>query len=331
MKRRNLLVTGMAALIGLAAGSASTSVHAQTYPTKTITIVVGFPPGGTNDLTARLLAPALSKELGQQVVVENRAGLGGRMAAGYVAEQQPGDGYTIYLFTRTTLPLGHLLYPNLKYDPVKDFEPIGRIGATPNILLVSSNVPAKDLKELMEYGKANPGKLNYGSVSTASPSIISFTALEKVAGATFTNIPYKSNGQLLTDLASGDAIQLHWDNLPTGIQQVKTGRVRAFAVDSEQRSAAAPDIPAVREFFPNFKTYDNYFGLLAPAGTPAAVLNRLDEALEKAVKDPDVVKSFAELGLTPLSETREELRAIMAADMAELPKFVTENNLIPAR
>lgn len=331
MKRRSVLMAGIAGLIGLTVGSAATDARAQAFPTKSVTIVVGFPPGGTNDLTARLIAPALSRDLGQQVVVENRGGLGGRMAASHVAEQKPGDGHTLYLFTRTTLPLGHLLYPNLKYDAVKDFEAVGLIGATPNILLVSSNVPAKNLKELMEYGKANPGKLNYGSVSIASPSIISFTALENASGAKFTGVPYQSNGQLLTDLASGDAIQLHWDNLPTGIQQVKTGRVRAFAVDSEQRSAAAPDVPAVREVFPNFKTYDNYFGLLAPAGTPVAVLDRLHAALGNAVKDPSVVKSFGELGMTPMSETRDGLKAIMAKDMQELPKFVKENNLIPAR
>jgi tripartite-type tricarboxylate transporter receptor subunit TctC len=270
-----------AALLAAAAPLA----HAQSYPSRTITLVVPFPAGGGNDALARLFAERMSKPLGQQVVVENRGGAGGTIATRAVAKG-PADGYTILLTYTGTLAINPSLYPNAGYDPRKDFAPIGAIGTLVSVLVMHPSLPIGSTGDLITYAKANPGKVNYGFVP-GTVGHISTEMFARSAGITLTNIPYRGNGNAIADLLGGHVSMMFLSILPV-IGPIQGGKLKALAVASPQRAPLLPDVPTIAESgLPGFSAIITY-GLAAPAGTPRAIIQRLNRELNAALDDGEM-------------------------------------------
>jgi tripartite-type tricarboxylate transporter receptor subunit TctC len=288
----------------LAAGSAAA---AQDYPTRPVTLVVGYAPGGGNDAMARIAGELMSRPLGQQIVIENRGGAGGSIATRAVAKAAP-DGYTLVIGGTGTLAINPTLYGNIGYDPRKDFAPVGLIGASQLVILVNASVPAHSLKELIAYGKANPGKLNYASAGVGSGIHLSTEYFRHAAGIEMTHIPYKGSGPALTDLVGGH-VNLYFSSMPPAIGLVKEGKVRALAVTGPVRSPVFPELPTVAEAaLPGFEAVLHY-GIVAPAGTPKPIIDKLNAALRSAVMTDEFKQKLAADGTEPLASTPEEYAA----------------------
>ncbi|HXX07600.1 MAG TPA: tripartite tricarboxylate transporter substrate binding protein [Pseudolabrys sp.] len=280
---------------------------ASDYPNHPITLIVPYAPGGGNDVVARAVADPMSKSLGQPVVIENRGGAGGSVGTRQVAKSPP-DGYTLGLGGTGTLAVDPTLYPNVGYDPRKDFAPIGLIATTPLIVLVNESVPARNVQELVALAKTQPGKLNYASAGTGSGIHLGTVLFAESAGINITHIPYKGSGPALTDLLGGH-VQIYFSSLPPAVGLVKEGKLRALAVTSLKRSASFPDIPTVAEQgLPGFEAVLHY-GIVAPAGTPRPIVDKLNGALRAALNDPTVNGHLATEGAEPLPTTPEEYAA----------------------
>src|SRR5215470_11016342 len=274
--------------------SAAPSAHAQTYPSRPITLVVPFPAGGGNDALARLVAERMSKTLGQQVVVENRGGAGGTVATRAVAKG-PADGYTILLTYTGTLAINPSLYPNAGYDPRKDLAPIGAIGTLVSVLVMHPSLPIGTTAELIAFSKANPGKVNYGFVP-GTVGHISTEMFARSAGITLTNIPYRGNGNAIADLLGGHVSMMFLSILPV-IGPIQGGKLKALAVASPQRSPLLPDVPIIT------------YGLAAPAGTPRVIVDRLNKELNAALEDGELRARVATEGGQALPGTPEDYTA----------------------
>jgi tripartite-type tricarboxylate transporter receptor subunit TctC len=273
--------------------SAAPSSHAQTYPSRPITLVVPFPAGGGNDALARLVAERMSRTLGQQVVVENRGGAGGTIATRAVGKG-PADGYTILLTYTGTLAINPSLYPNAGYDLRKDFAPIGAIGTLLSVLVMHPSLPIGSTADLISYAKANPGKINYGFVP-GTVGHISTEMFARSAGITLTNIPYRGNGNAIADLLGGHVSMMFLSILPV-IGPIQGGKLKALAVASPQRSPLLPDVPTIAESgLPGFSAIITY-GLAAPAGTPRAIVERLNKELNAALADGELRTRLAAEG-----------------------------------
>jgi tripartite-type tricarboxylate transporter receptor subunit TctC len=275
----------------------------KTYPTRPIMLVVPFPAGGGNDALARLVAERMSKTLGQQIVVENRGGAGGTIATRAIAKSLP-DGYTLLLAYTGTFAINPTLYPHAGYDPRKDFAPIGSIGTLTSVLVTHPSVPAKTPTELIAYAKVNPGKVNYAYVP-GTVGQISTEMFAKAAGIKLTNIPYKGNGNAITDLLGGHVSMMFISILPA-IGNIQAGKLNALAVASPSRAAVLPDVPTISEAaLPGFSAVITY-GLVAPAGTPRAIVERLNTELRSALADEELQKRIAAEGGQVLSGTVED-------------------------
>ena len=297
---------------------------AQDYPTKPVTLVVPFPPGGGNDALARVVAERLSRTLGQQVVVENRGGAGGTIATRAVSKSAP-DGYTILLSYTGTLAINPTLYPNAGYDPRKDFAPIGLIASLPSVLVVNPSMPARNTGELVDYAKANPGKINYAFVP-GTVGHITTELFAKSAGITITNIPYKGNGNALADLLGGHVSMMFLSILPI-IGNVKAGTLRALAVTTSTRSSLLPDVPTIAESgLPGFSAAIRY-GLVAPPGTPRPIIDRLSRELRAAVTSAEMRERLLREGAEPVASTPEEYAADIDADEKKWSVLVKSLNL----
>jgi tripartite-type tricarboxylate transporter receptor subunit TctC len=298
-------ITGFLAALAIATacGHATIPAAAQSYPAKPITLVVPFPAGGGNDALARLVAERMSKTLGQQVVVENRGGAGGTVATRAIAKSPP-DGYTILLTYTGTLAINPTLYPNPGYDPRKDFAPIGSIGTLTSVLVTHPSLPVRTTAELIAFGKANPGKINYAFV----PGTVGHIATEmfaRSAGISLTNIPYKGNGNAIGDLLGGHVSMMFLSILPV-IGNIQGGKLNALAVASPTRSALVPDVPTIAESgIPGFSAVITY-GLAAPAGTPRAIVERLNKELRAALDDETLRARLVSEGGQVLPGTPEE-------------------------
>lgn len=284
--------------------TATTAAHAQGYPMKPIRIIVPYPAGGTTDILARIAAVQLGERLKQPFVVENKAGANGAIGSVEVARAAP-DGYTLLMGTVSTHGINSAVYKSLPYDAVKDFAPVSIVASTPNIIAVHPSVPAKNLGELLALAKAQPGKLNYGSSSQGGSPHMSAELLKMMTGVDMVHIPYKGAAPMLTDLVGGQ-LQAGFDNLPSTINFVRAGKLRAIAVTTPLRWPGAPDIPTVAESGVPGYDVSGWFGLFAPAGTPKAILNTLQQTIAEAVSQPEVKKRLFDLGAQPVANTPDE-------------------------
>lgn len=300
------------------------SAQAQVYPEKPVRIVVPYPAGGTTDIIARVAATQLGQVLKQSFVVENRPGASGAIGSAEVARAAP-DGYTLLMGTASTHGINSALYKNLPYDAVKDFAPVTVVASTPNIIAVNPSVAVKTLPELIALAKAEPGKLNYGSTSAGGSPHMSGELLKMMSGIDVVHVPYKGAAPMLTDLIGGQ-IQIGFDNLPSTINFVRTGKLRAIAVTTAQRWPGEPDIPTVAETVPGYEV-SGWFGLLAPNGTPKPILERLQQALAQAVKTPGVSKQITDLGAQPVVNTPEQFAGQIKADVEKWQAVVNASGI----
>lgn len=305
MPARVLYLTGGGAIGLLTAAIALTTVAAaQNYPTRPITLVVPFPPGGSTTIVARIVTERMADAIGQQFVVDNRGGAGGTLGTRQVAKSAP-DGYTLALGYSGTLAIAPSLFPNLGYDVRADFAPIGRIGAAPSAVVVHPSFPARSVAELIAYAKANPGKVNYGSAGIGTVGHVAGEYFAIESGIKLVHIPYKGTGPAITDLLGGH-IPLSFSPIPAVHESAKSGLLRMLAVTSAKRSTLLPDIPTVAESgVPGFDAVLRY-GLVAPAGTPRAIIERLNTALRMALESKEVRNRLAIEGAEPLPSTPEE-------------------------
>jgi len=316
-RRRFLQLAAAATTVPTVARTA----RAQTYPVRPIRMVVGFAPGGPADVMARLIGQRMTITLGQPIVVENRAGAGGTIAARYVAESEP-DGYTLLLGNTSTLVISPLMYKNVGYDARKAFAPIARLGTTSDILVTNPKFPAKSLGELIVYAKANPGKLNYSTPGIGTPPHLIGEMLKLRAGVEIVHIPYKSGGQSIQAAIAGE-VQFTFENPAVALPLVQGGVARALAVTSEARHPQAPDVPTMVEAgLPDLQTI-TWTALFAPKGTPQPIVARVGAAVDQAMQDPAVSRRLAEIGadLPPPGEPRSP-RALAALVNSEVAKWV---------
>jgi tripartite-type tricarboxylate transporter receptor subunit TctC len=309
-----LIATALIAAFG--AGAAV----AQDYPSRPITLVVPFPPGGSTTIVARIVADKMSEALGQSIVVDNRGGAGGTVGSRAVAKS-PADGYTILLGYTGTLAIGPSLYGNAGYDPRSDFEPIGRIATAPNTLVVHPSLPVHSVPELIAYAKANPGKLNYGSAGIGTVSHVCGEYFATAAGIKITHVPYKGTGPAIIDLLGGH-IPMAFAPVPATHENATSGKLRMLAVTSAVRSTLLPNVPTIAETaLPGFEAVLRY-GLVAPAGTPRAIIEKLNAALNTALTSDDVRARLALDGAEPLPSTPADYGADIDREETQWSKVV---------
>ena len=298
----------------LAAGAAalpaiSRVAWAQTYPTRPVHIIVGFPAGGPTDIMARLIGQRLTERLGQQFVIENRPGASGNIATEAVANA-PSDGYTLLLVQPANV-INTTLYDKLKLNFIRDIAPIASISRIPLVMEVNPSVPAKTVPEFIAYAKANPGKVNMASGGNGAPSHVAGELFKMMAGVDMVHVPYRGNEPALVDLLGGQ-VQVMFTPIPASIEYIKTGKLRALAVTSAVRSEVLPDIPTVGDFLPGYEA-SSWEGVGAPKNTPAAIIDGLNKEINVALADPKMRARFADLGGT-----------VFAGSPADFGKFVTE-------
>jgi tripartite-type tricarboxylate transporter receptor subunit TctC len=305
-----------------AAGPAS----AQTaYPNRPINLIVPFAAGSGTDSVARLTAHHLSEALNQRIVVENRAGANGSIAANYVARAAP-DGYTLFMTTNTTHSANPSLMKTLNYDPVKDFTPVSRMGNLPFMLVTNPGIPARSVQELVAHARADPGKLTYASGN--STGIVSGETLKRRAGIDMLHVPYKSTPPALADVVSGQVSMMFID-LTTGMPQVKSGGVRPLAVTTRQRTALLPELPSMEEAGVADFDINSWNGIFAPAGTPTDIVDRLNAEIRKIVAKPEIKARFAEMGFDAFASTPEELGAFVQTELVKWTKMIKDAGIEP--
>ena len=288
------------------------SAHAQgVWPTKPVRIVVPFAPGGTTDILARALVPDLSRAFGQQFIVDNRAGAGGNVGAEIVA-RAPGDGYTLLMGTVGTHGINRALYAKLPYDPIKDFAPVTLVAAVPNVMVMNVDkamaLGVKNVQDFIRVAKASPGKMNMASSGNGTSIHLAGELFKSMTGTYMLHLPYRGSGPALMDMVAGNA-DVMFDNLPSSMAQIKAGKLTALAVTSGERSAALPDVPTVEQAGgPALKGYEasSWFGLLAPAGTPPDIVNRIQQEVAKALASPAMKERLLAQGAIPGGNTPAE-------------------------
>ncbi|MBG6082888.1 tripartite tricarboxylate transporter substrate binding protein [Rubrivivax gelatinosus] len=304
--------TWIAAAALAAAGAALPALAQPAYPNKPIKLVVGYAAGGATDVIARLVGQKLGDSLGQTVVIDNRAGANSNVGAEAVA-RSPADGYTLYVYTIANT-INATLYPKLGYDPEKDFEPIGLIAKVPNILVVNKDVPVKTLAEYVAYAKAQPQGVTFASSGSGSSIHLSGEMFKMMTKLNMLHVPYRGSAPAVSDLLGGQ-VQSMFDNAPSAMPHIQSGRLRPIAITSPQRSPLLPDVPTFIES--GYADFDvqSWFGLAAPAGTPAAVVNKLNAELAKVLALPEVKKRLAEMGATPAGGSPADMRKFAAAEI----------------
>ncbi len=299
---------------------------AQAYPTKPVKMIVPYAAGGTTDVLARIMADKLTQGLGQTVVIEYKPGAGGTIGA-EAAAKSPADGYTMVMGAPGSHSTATSLYAKLPYDPVKDFVPIVHVANVPNSIVVHPSLAVKSVPELIAYAKARPGELTYGSAGTGATTHLTGELFALLANVKLTHIPYKGSGQAMVDLLGGQ-IQMMFENLPGAATQIRSGKIRGLAVTSLRRSAAFPDLPAVSETLPGFEVVA-WFALFAPAGTPAAIVARLNAESNRALSLAEVREKIAAAGSDPIGGTSDELARFLASDIAKWTRVTREAGIKP--
>lgn len=291
----------------------ASAVQAQPYPSKPVRLVVGFAPGGNTDTVARVVGQKLGEILGQQVVIDNRAGAGGTIGTAEVARAAP-DGYTLTMGTTTTHAIAVAAYPKLTYDPVADFRPLALVAKAPYLLVVHSGVPARNLGEFVALVKAQPGKFNYGSAGQATTTHLVMATLATRAGLDMVHVPFKGNAPATTALLSGD-VPVLFGGLPPLLPHVNSGRVHALAISSAKRSPSVPDVPTVAESgFPGFDI-SLWLGFFAPKGTPDEIAKRLESELLQIARSAELKELMQKQGLEPFAASAGELAKLVKAEI----------------
>jgi tripartite-type tricarboxylate transporter receptor subunit TctC len=318
MISRRFLLGGSVCLLAVTPARA-----AQAYPRQPVKLVVPFAPGGTTDILARIVAASMSKDLGQQVVVENIDGAGGSVGAEAGARARP-DGYTVMFHTASTGAINPYLYPRLKYDMRRDFVPVSLLTRTPNVLVARKDFPANTLAEMIALAKRSPGKFNYGSAGNGSILHLSGALLAKEAGIDIVHVPYRGAGPAMNDLVGG-VIDLMFDNLPSALVQIRARNVKALALTTKTRSPALPNLRTVAEQgFPAYET-DTWAALFVPRGTPPAIVARLNKAALVAVRDPATAKRLNDLGAVVVGSTPEALAQFRDQQLAYWAPIVRQS------
>lgn len=309
-------------LYSILAALAGAQVIAQGFPSKPIRFIVPFPPGGGADVTARTIGQKMSEQIGQAVIIENRAGAGGNIATEYVA-RQAGDGYTMLLTTNGHTIQPHLATTPLGWDPIKDFTALSIVALYPVVVAVHPSVPATGMKELVSYAKANPGKLTYGSSGNGAPLHIAAEMFKSAAGVNILHVPYKGNAPMTTAVVAGE-VSMVFDSMTGPLPHIRAGKLRAIGYSGKQRSAVLPEVPTIAEtVLPGFD-YEAWNGVIAPAGVPRDIAARLAGDLGRSVATPDVNKRLSDLGYIPLTNTPDQFAAIIASDLAKFGKIIKE-------
>jgi tripartite-type tricarboxylate transporter receptor subunit TctC len=297
------------------------TAFAQTYPTRSVRMIVPFAPGGGSDIIARVLAPHMSGLLGQQVIIDNRPGAGTIIGA-EIAAKAPPDGYTLFLGITGTMAINPSMYRKLPYDPVRDFAAVGLVGTGPNVLVVHPALPARSIRELIAVAKAHPGKLSYASAGTGGAPHLAGELFKSMAGIDMVHIPYKGAAPATTDLLAGQ-VQVMFAGMGAALPFIKSGRLRALGVAGAKRSRALPDVPTIGEYLQGFEA-STWFGVFAPAATPRTVITRLNADLAKIVALPEVERQLAGQGYEPLTSTPEELAAYIRSEIAKWAKVIRD-------
>ena len=308
----------LAALVLVAGVSAALPAAALDYPTRPVHFIVPYPPGGTTDVLARIIAQWLSEKLGQQFIVENKPGGGNNIGTDYVAKAAP-DGYTMLLVNPAN-GINATLYRNLPFNFIRDIAPVAGLVRTPNVMEVTPSLPVKTVAEFIAYCKANPGKINMASSGSGTSVHLSGELFKSMTGCQMLHVPYKGAGPALTDLIAGQ-VHVIFDNLPSSSPFIKSGRLRALAVTSAQRDPSLPDVPTVGETVPGYEA-TAWFGLGMPKGTPREAIEKVNAEVNRALADPKMRERLAELGGTPLAGTPEDFGNVIRSETEKWSKVV---------
>lgn len=313
------LLSKLVPAVALALGAIALPAAAQSdFPTKPIKWIVPYPPGGTTDLLARLMGQYLSTKLGQQIIIENRAGGGNNIGTEMAAKAAP-DGYTWHLVNPANA-INATLYPKLNFNYLEDFAPVAGFIRVPNVMTVTKNFPAKNIQEFIEYGKKNPGKINMASSGAGTSVHLSGELFKYMTGVDMKHVPYKGAGPAITDLIGGQ-VDVLFDNMPSIVSHIRAGSVRALGVTSAQRSPALPDVPAVGEVVPGYEA-SAWFGVAVPKGTPRPVIDRINREVNAALADPAMKAKLADLGGVPIPGTPEDFWKIHRMETEKWAKVV---------
>jgi len=301
------------------------SVFAQAYPNKPVRIIVGFPPGGGTDVVARVIAQKLTEWWGQPVTIENRAGATGTIGADYVAKSAP-DGYTLIMGHVNSTGLAPNLFPKLPYDPIKDFAAVSYVGYVPNVLAVHPSIPAKSVKELVALLKANPGKYNYASSGNGSTQHIAGEVFKQLTGTTVVHVPYKGSGDAIKDLLAG-VVAMNFDTMPPVMPHIQAGKLRGLAISTPKRVAQLPDVPTFAEEGITGFDVTNWYGVMAPAGTPREIVVKLNADINKAMQVPEVRARLEGVGTQLREMSAPEFEAFMKAEVAKYAKIIKDTGV----
>ena len=322
MRLKTSLVLRLVAAV-LCISSLTIGARAADYPTRPVNIIVGYPPGGATDILARLFGNYLSQKLGQQFVVENRAGAGNNIGTEAAVKAAP-DGYTMLLINPANA-INASLYNHLNFVFLRDIDPVANVIQVPNVMEVNPSVPAKTVAEFIAYAKANPGKINMASSGNGTSIHLSGELFKMMTGVKMTHVPYKGSAPMLTDLLAGQ-VQVTFDNLPSSIGHIKAGKLRALAVTTAKRSPQLPDVPTVAETVPGYEA-SAFFGFGVPHGTPKPIVDKLNAEINAALKDPAMLKKLGDLGGIPAPGTADDFKTFLTNETAKWEKVVHAANL----
>ena len=304
---------------------ASTPGWGQSYPAKPLMLIVPFPAGGSTDIVGRIAAEGMSKDLGQPFVVDNRGGAAGAIGAKAIADAQP-DGYTLGLATVSTHVVNPVVRSDLRYDPLRDFTLISQIAAVPNVVVIHPGVPARDMREFLDYARKNPGKLNFGTPGSGSLGHMMGETFKYSAKVDMTHVPYRGAAPALNDVLAGQ-VQVLFDNLPASLPHIQAGRLRALAVASGNRVAALPEVPTFAEAGLPLVNDPSWFGLIAPANLPAGIARRVHAALVQALRQPELIRRLEAVSAAPIGNSPEEFRRALSAAIDANRRVVKEGAL----
>lgn len=314
----------IAAGLGLLAAVNTAFAQEEAYPSKPVTVLVGFAAGGTTDVLARIVAKGLGEELGESFVVENKLGAGSNIATDQLLRRKP-DGYSLMMMAVTTT-INQTLYKNARFNIEKDIEPIVLVAKVPNILVASKNTPYNNLKEFVEYAKANPGKVNYGSSGAGTSIHLAGELFKQQAGIDMLHIPFSGSGPSMTALVGGQT-DVVFENMPAAVPQIKAGKIKAFAVTTDKRSEAFPDVPTLKESgYPQFNV-SSWFGLVAPKGTPKPIIDKINATVEKILAKPEVIKQLEGLGATAEKNAPAEFAKFVSDETKTWGEVIRKGNI----